>query len=140
MDAGYDDYITPLGNDLSETDYPNAPENRLAAGVRAMLPLPANVGEIWLGGAYTYQDDIYVGIGDNGPGSPANTQDAYGLVNLRADWYDVFGSGVDLSAFVTNATDEHYLVTVLDLYNALGYAAGTYGEPRMVGLTLRHEF
>jgi hypothetical protein len=36
--------------------------------------------------------------------------------------------------------DEEYLVTNLDLYNALGYAAGSYGEPRMAAVTLRREF
>lgn len=140
MDAGYDRYVTPLGNDLSDTPYPNAPENRLAAGVRVRLPLPTSSGELWLGGTYTFQDDMYVGIGDTGPGSPANTQDSYGLVNLRADWQGVLGSKFDLSAFVTNVTDEEYLVTNLDLYNALGFATGSFGEPRMFGVTLRYAF
>ncbi|QGZ93649.1 TonB-dependent receptor [Terricaulis silvestris] len=140
MDAGYDRYITPLGNDLSNTPYPNAPENRLAAGARFRMPLPATAGELWLGATYTYQDEIYVGIGDNGPGSPANTQDEHSLVNLRADWTSVLGSKFDLAVFVTNATDEEYLVTNLDLYNALGYATGSYGEPRMAGVTLRRAF
>jgi iron complex outermembrane recepter protein len=140
MDAGYDDYVTPLGNDLSNTPYPNAPENRLAAGIRVRLPLPASAGEIWLGGTYAFQDEVYVGIGDNGPGSPANTQDSYELVNLRADWQGMFGSKFDLAAFVTNVADEMYLVTNLDLYNALGFATGSYGEPRMVGVTLKYGF
>jgi iron complex outermembrane receptor protein len=140
LDAGYDRYITPLGHDLSNSPYPNAPRNRLAAGARFKLPLPESAGEFWVGGTYTYQDEIYVGIGDNGPGSPANTQDAYKLVNVRADWTGVFGSRFDLGVSVTNATDEEYLVTNLDLYNALGYAAGSYGEPRMYSLTLRYAF
>lgn len=140
MDAGYDDYVTPLGNDLSNTPYPNAPENRLAVGARFRVLAPRSGGEIWIGGTYTYQDEIYVGIGDNGPGSPANVQDAYDLVNLRAEWLEMFGSRFDLAAFVSNASDEEYLVTNLDLYNALGYAAGTYGEPRMFGVTLKYAF
>ena len=140
MDAGYDRYVTPLGNDLSDTPYPNAPENRLAAGARVRMPVSAASGELWLGATYTFQDDMYVGIGDNGPGSPANTQDSYGLVNVRADWQGVLGSKLDLSAFLTNATDEEYLVTNLDLYNALGYATGSFGEPRMFGITLKYTF
>jgi iron complex outermembrane receptor protein len=140
MDAGYDQYVTPLGNDLSDTPYPNAPQNRLATGLRVRLPVAASVGELWLGGTYTFQDKMYVGIGDNGPGSPANMQDSYGLVNVRADWQGVFGSKFDVSAFVTNATDEEYLVTNLDLYNALGFATGSFGEPRMFGVTLRYGF
>ena len=140
MDAGYDDYITPLGNDLSNAPYPNAPENRVALGARFRVFAPQAGGEIWIGGTYTFQDQIYVGIGDNGPGSPANMQDSYGLVNLRAEWHEMFGSKFDLAAFVTNATDREYLVTNLDLYNALGYATGSYGEPRMLGLTLKYAF
>jgi iron complex outermembrane receptor protein len=140
IDAGYDRYITPLGNDLSDTPYPNAPKNRVAAGARFRMPLPTALGELWVGGTYSYQDSIYVGIGDNGPGSPANTQKAYSLVNLRAEWTQAFGSRFDFAASVTNATDEKYLVTNLDLYNALGFATGSYGEPRMYSVMLRYAF
>ena len=140
LDASYDRYITPLGNDLTGTPYPNAPKNKLAAGARFRLPLSADDGEVWLGATYTFQDRMYVGIGDNGPGSPANTQPSYGLLNLRADWYKVMGSKVDLSVFVTNATDKVYPVTWLDLYNALGFATATYGEPRMWGVSARYSF
>lgn len=140
LDASYDRYITPLGNDLTDTPFANAPKNKVAAGARFRLPIDSAAGEIWFGGAYTFQDEMYVGIGDNGPGSPGNTQPSYSLVNLRADWYGVMGSKFDLAAFVTNATDEEYQVTALDLYNALGFTSAVYGEPRMYGVTLRYEF
>lgn len=140
LNARYDEYVTPIGRDLSDTPYPNAPEHKIAAGARFRLPLAESSGEIWFGATYSFQDKIYVGIGDNGPGSPGNTQPDYGLVNLRADWYGVLGSSFDLSAFVTNLTDKAYQVTAIDLYNALGYTAGTFGEPRMYGATLKYSF
>jgi len=141
MDARYNRYITPLGNDLTDTPYPNAPRHKVAAGARFRLPVtPSSKGDIWVGGTYTYQSDVYVGIGDNGPGSPGNTQPGYGLVNLRADWYDVMGSRFDVSLFVTNAANKAYQVTTLDLFNTLGYTAATFGEPRMFGVTARYSF
>ena len=140
MNAGYDRYITPLGNDLSNTPYPNAPKNKVAAGARVRLPVGKGAGDLWIGGTYTFQDKIYVGIGDNGPGSPGNTQPSYGLVNLRADWYGVLGSKVDAALFVTNATNKAYHVTQLDLYNALGFTSASFGEPRMFGGSLGYRF
>jgi iron complex outermembrane receptor protein len=140
MNSGYDRYITPLGNDLTNTPYANAPKNKVAAGARVRLPLNARNGEIWVGGTYTFQDKMYVGIGDNGPGSPGNTQPSYGLVNLRADWTGVLGSNVDAALFVTNLTNKAYRVTQLDLFNALGFTAASFGEPRMFGGTLGYRF
>lgn len=140
LDAGYDEYVTPLGNDLSNTPYPNAPKNKIAAGVRLRLPVTDSAGELWIGGTWSFQDDMYVGIGDNGPGSPANTQPSYSLVNLRADWYDFMGTRLDVAVFVTNVTDKAYQVTALDLYNALGFASASFGEPRMYGVTLKRSF
>ncbi|HEX5182622.1 MAG TPA: TonB-dependent receptor [Allosphingosinicella sp.] len=140
LHAAYDRYVTPLGNDLSNTPYPNAPRNKLAAGARFRLPLGEHAGNLWIGGTYTFQDSIYVGIGDNGPGSPGNVQPSYGLVNLRADWYNVLGSKFDLALFVTNVTNKGYQVTALDLYNTLGFTAASFGEPRMFGGTIRYAF
>jgi len=140
MNAGYDRYITPLGNDLSNTPYPNAPKNKVAAGLRFRLPLGTGAGDLWLGGTYTFQDKVYVGIGDNGPGSPGNTQPSYSLVNLRADWYGMLGSKVDAALFVTNVTNKAYRVTQLDLFNALGFTSASFGEPRMFGATLGYHF
>jgi iron complex outermembrane recepter protein len=140
LNAAYNRYVTPLGNDLSNTPYPNSPKNKVAAGARFRLPIPAAEGEFWLGGTYTFQDRYYVGIGDNGPGSPGNTQPSYGLLNLRVDWYGVLGSKFDASLFVTNVTNKAYQVTALDLYNALGFTSGSFGEPRMYGVTLKHSF
>lgn len=140
MNAGYDRYITPLGNDLTNTPYSNAPKHKVAAGARFRLPLGANAGELWIGGTYTFQDKVYVGIGDNGPGSPGNTQPSYGLVNLRADWNNVLGSKIDAALFATNVTNKAYRVTQLDLYNALGFTAASFGEPRMFGGSLGYRF
>ena len=140
LNAGYDRYITPLGNDLTHTPFPNAPKNKVAAGARFQLPIGRRAGTLWLGGTYTFQDKIYVGIGDNGPGSPGNIQPSYSLVNLRADWYNVMGSRFDAALFVTNVTNKAYHVTQLDLFNALGFTAASFGEPRMFGGTVGYHF
>ncbi len=141
MDAEYGRYISPLGDDLSDTPYPYAPRHKLVAQARYRLPLADDIGEVWLSGAWTYQSRIYVGITAFGKGvSPAAFQRGYGLLTLRAEWNSMFGSDVDGALFVTNATNRVYTTTVEDLYNANGAAVATYGEPRMLGASLRYAF
>jgi iron complex outermembrane receptor protein len=140
LDARYRNYVTPLGQDLTHTPYPYAPKNKLAIGARVRTPLPSAIGELWLGANYAYQSKVYVGIGSFGIGSPANTQAAYGLLNLRADWTHVLGSRLTLSAFVTNATNKVYQVTAEDFYNATGTSVAVFGEPRMFGGSVRYDF
>jgi len=141
LDAAYDKYITPLGADLTGTQYPYAPREKAAGGGRLRLPLASTLGEVWLGATYSYQSSVYVGITAFGGGiSPANTQPRYGLLNVRAEWNRIFGSRADLAVFVSNATDKVYETTVEDLYNATGASVATFGEPRTVAATLSYQF
>lgn len=141
LDAHYGRYITPLGQDFTNTPYPYAPKNKIAAGVRYRLSAPSSAGDIWLGANYTYQSSTFVGITQFARGvSPANRAGAYGLLNLRLDWQHVLESPADVSIWATNVTDVQYETTVEDLYAATGASIATYGAPRMVGVTLRYSF
>jgi iron complex outermembrane receptor protein len=66
--------------------------------------------------------------------------EGYSLVNLRADWTGIFGSKVDLGAYVRNALDEEYTLEVLNLYAALGFDGRTIGEPRTYGVRVTYNF
>jgi iron complex outermembrane recepter protein len=137
MDALYTRYITPLGQDLSHLPYAYAPKNKASASARARLPLPASLGEVWLGGNFSYQDRVFAGFSAVTPGSYVPS---YGLVGLRGDWERINGSGLSASLFVTNLADRVYRVTNEDLYTTIGSSTTVYGEPRMYGVTLKYHF
>lgn len=62
------------------------------------------------------------------------------MLNLRADWRNIAGGPIDIGAFLTNATNEDYLVFTNDLFSTFGFTSGVYGEPRMFGVSLRYNF
>lgn len=137
LDAYYERYVTPLGQDLTALPYAYTPRNKGSLSARARLPVPGSVGELWLGANFTYQDRVFAGFTTVDPGS---YMPSYGLLGLRADWSNVAGSRVDLAFFVTNVTDKTYRIANEDLYSTIGTAVTLYGEPRMYGVSLRYHF
>ena len=137
MDAFYTRYVTPLGQDLTQLPYAYAPKNKGSAGVRLRLPLPGSIGEVWLGGNFTYQDRVFAGFSAVTPGSYLPS---YGLLGLRADWGRINGTGLGAALFVTNLTDKVYRVANEDLYTTIGTSTTVYGEPRMYGVSLKYQF
>ncbi len=137
MDAYYNRYITPLGQNLTNLPYANAPRHKGSAAARVRLPLPGSAGAVWMGASFTYQDRVFAGFSSVDPGSFIPP---YGLVGLRADWERMFGSRLDASLFVTNVGNKTYRVANEDLYSTIGTATTVYGEPRMWGVSLRYRF
>jgi iron complex outermembrane receptor protein len=137
MDAYYNRYVTPLGQDLTSLPYAYAPRNKGSASARVRLPFPGSIGEIWLGGNFTYQDRVFAGFSAVTPGS---YMPSYGLLGLRADWEKISGTGLSASVFMTNVTDKVYRVANEDLYTTIGTSVTVYGEPRMYGALLRYQF
>jgi iron complex outermembrane receptor protein len=137
MDAFYTRYVTPLGQDLTDLPYAYAPKNKASASARMRLPVPSGIGEVWLGGNFSYQDRVFAGFSAVTPGSYVPS---YGLLGLRGDWEKVNGSGLTASVFVTNLADKVYRVANEDLFTTIGTSTTTYGEPRMYGVTLKFQF
>lgn len=67
-------------------------------------------------------------------------QAPYGIVNLRLEWSNVYGSRVNLAAFVNNLTDYNYAVSSISVLQSLGMAVNLYGTPRTVGVELQYKF
>jgi iron complex outermembrane recepter protein len=137
MDAFYTRYVTPLGQDLTGLPYAYAPKNKASASARMRLPIPSSIGEVWLGGNFSYQDRVFAGFSAVTPGSYVPS---YGLLGLRGDWEKINGSGLTASVFVTNLADKVYRVANEDLFTTIGTSTTTYGEPRMYGVTLKFQF
>ena len=112
-----------------------SPRHTVITGLSYQLPFPAEVGEVSLGGTYTFTSDQFATT--DGPFANLGSRR---LVNLSAGWRAIYGSGFDASIFVTNARDEEYRTYVSGLYTHLGAEFGTVGEPRMYGARIKYNF
>jgi iron complex outermembrane recepter protein len=137
MDAHYNRYVTPLGQDLTGLPYAYAPRNKASVTARVRLPVADLIGEIWIGADVSYQDRVFAGFSTVDPGSYLPS---YGLLGLRGDWQNVGGTRIELSVFATNLTNRAYRIANEDLYSTIGTATTVYGEPRMYGASLRYRF
>lgn len=109
---------------------PRAPKNKYSITGTYTLPLSADLGTFDIAATYSYTDEVSVG-----PERPLI--DDYDLININANWNAVLGLSVDLALFVTNATDEEYIIH--EGSQSLG-ANRRVGLPRMYGMTLRYSF
>jgi OOP family OmpA-OmpF porin len=121
---------------MSGLEFPFAPRNKFSVTVRQSLPIPAAWGELSLSGTYSVQSHVR---GDS-TYSPTGIIQGYGLLNLRADWKSLAGLPLDVSMFVTNATDTVYVTKNFGLYDVFGIQDVEYGEPRMIGAQIRYHF
>jgi iron complex outermembrane receptor protein len=114
-----------------------SPTNKFSINPRYTLPVDPTLGTISLSVAFTYQSATPVStVG----GDPLGRQSPYGLLNISADWNDIAEQPIDLSFFMTNATDKLYKVGAFSLYDSLGASGAIYGEPRMFGFQARYRF
>lgn len=115
---------------------PFAPENKLVLTATYLIPLAADIGSMRLSTTYVYTDEMQ-SVSEEV--SVLGTMQDYSLVNLNFAWDRVFDSSVDLSVFVTNATDEEYVTYVIGVW-PYGVEGGAVGMPRMYGARIRYNF
>lgn len=84
---------------------------------------------------WAYKTKIY----HDAANSPIVVQDPYGLLNANLSFVEGDGKWV-LSAFVTNLTDEHYILAGTDFLPSLGFAEVQYARPREWGLSFQCNF
>jgi iron complex outermembrane receptor protein len=114
-----------------------SPKHRLTTSLHYTLPLDESMGEITFGGSYTYTSKQVASLATParfGILSPTN------LFTADISWADIMSSGIDLSAFATNLTDERYFVGVGNTWTSGGFENQLVGQPRMYGLRLRYNF
>ncbi len=145
------DPVAPAGVSLSPTSRPGddltfSPMHSVVAGLRYRLPLPVEVGDVHIGGTYSYTDEQnstapeYVDGNGRLAGSPYATLDSYSLLNLNVNWNGIFGSRFDAGLFMTNALDEKYTTYVSGAYHNLGFETRQVGLPKMWGAKVRYNF
>ena len=135
--------------DLS--DRPVGFYSKYNAGLSAAwtLPLDSGRGELSLRADAAYHSEW---LTDNSVagllGTPASStaipgivgytmvpQDAYTVVNLRADWTNAWGGPIDLGLYVTNVTDQDIL---LGGAGVNGMVTSSMAPPRMYGIELSY--
>jgi iron complex outermembrane receptor protein len=116
-----------------------SPENRVTVSGNYTLPLDKSIGSVSFGVTFTHTDA-------NRGVAPAASPNYYllkasDLVNLNADWVSVMGSPVDLSFFMTNATDEaRFVYPGGGSLATYGIEGGHVNQPRMFGFRLKYHF
>ncbi|HTJ62355.1 MAG TPA: OmpA family protein [Alphaproteobacteria bacterium] len=134
--AKYDSFIDPLLGSRAGLEFPFVPKNKVSVTAKQEIPIPVEWGDLSLSATYSYQSHYK---GDNSYADVTIIQ-GYGLLNLRADWRDIFGQPLDVSFFATNVTDELYVTKNFGLYDVFGVNALEYGEPQMFGAQIRYHF
>ena len=138
--------------DLSNANFPNIPKHKISFTTSYQLPLPESVGQVLVTGSLAYQTRKWFSVQGQrnveafGPligfDQVKKSQSApkYGIVNLRAEWRDVYGSPVTVAAFVNNLLDEDYAISSVSVLQSLATAVNLYGDPRVMGLEFRYRF
>jgi len=115
-----------------------SPKNRVTVTGTYTLPLDESIGEISFGATFTHTD-----------ATPAVNQlispnfyklKKSDLLDLNANWRSVLGAPIDLSAFMTNATNEKRILFPGGAYNTIGADGGHLNMPRMWGFRVKYHF
>src|SRR5690606_10222948 len=111
----------------------NSPEYSLNGIARYSIPLAAN-GEVSVQADFRCQDDDSHNV-DN---EPFETEEAYGIANLRLGWDNVDGN-LRVEAYVENLFDEHYSVQSIRS-TSLAASTKNWGLPRWWGVKAKYSF
>ena len=115
----------------------NVPKHRVSLSATYTLPLSEEVGKVSFGGTFTYTSE-YNTVAP--PSSPLYRTQAMNLVNLNANWDSAFGTPIDLSFFMSNATNKKYFVAPTAIYPFFGFEGVTLNAPRTFGFGLKYHF
>lgn len=123
---------------LNDTKTLGDPPNKLNLYADYTLPVPEQLGRVWFRAMYNWQDTS----GWRGVVDDLGMQKSFGLLNLSLNWDEINGSPVDLSLFMSNATNKVYVTQGVQAWEPLywGYGDILYGEPRMFGARLHYHF
>ncbi|HEX7930249.1 MAG TPA: TonB-dependent receptor, partial [Sphingomicrobium sp.] len=140
--APYNDITPPLAKGCTgpqcDTIANSGPPHQVVASAFYTLPLPESVGRLTLGGTWVYQSKRRI-VADGVAGSGNGIAPSSKVLNLNVTWENVAELPIDLSAFVTNVTNEHVIQQIND-NQARGFVSAIVGEPRMWGARVRYRF
>lgn len=135
-----DPKITPLAaiGPSVGTSFAGVAKHAGSATARYTLPLAGDGGDLSLSATVYAQSRI--DFVDTINIEPQAFQPSYALVNLRADWRGIMGTGLDAALFVNNVGKKLYAVDNIGLSSSIGMSARSYSAPRTYGAELRYRF
>jgi len=107
------------------------PEYSVAGFVRYRVPTPVLNGNVALQLDGSYRGESSANLRN----FEVEDLDAYGQLNASLGWTDA-ESGISLTGFVKNITDDRYETSVVDIATLCGCAQISYSDPRTWGLRL----
>jgi iron complex outermembrane receptor protein len=146
-DASYDKFVLPdtvingVAEDIldhSGNPFAYTPKHKLGLTGRFHIPVDASWGFPVFTAELTGQSKTY--FTDFADENPDAFQKLYGLINLRFDWDNIWGTAFDAAVYSTNVTNKTYKVGANALEQEIATTASIYGAPRMVGIELRWRF
>ena len=121
--------------DLSR--FQGAPTNAGTFDAHYTLPFHT-VGTISFGGnIYGRSSEV---DGDTSFYDPLWNMPGYFVTNFDANWDKIYNSPVSVRFFMTNAFNRGYVTGATSIQHSLGFAAESFGEPRMFGFAVRYVF
>ncbi len=132
--------------DLTANPFFRMPENQGHVTAAYSTALAANKGELTLSLSVYAQSLVWYNssalrlLEVLPTAKPGISQGGYSIVNFRANWSDVMGSGFDGALFVNNLTDTVYKLGATPQLLTLGFSIATYAPPRMIGVELSKNF
>ncbi|MEZ5736465.1 MAG: TonB-dependent receptor [Novosphingobium sp.] len=125
--------VAEVGGPLAQS-----PKNRATITATYTLPLDDSIGSISFGGTFTHTDANDVHTAQFAP--LTHRLRAVDSLNLNAEWESIMGGPIDLSFFMTNATNQKRILYPISVYPTLGAEVGYLNMPRMWGFRLKYRF
>jgi iron complex outermembrane receptor protein len=118
----------------------NTPQNQFSLTGDYRLPIDASVGEVHFGILWHYQSSV--ALWDSSSLNPNEIEPGHSTLDLNASWTHIHGRPVDLTFFMTNATNTLYRTGTDDLSqnSSVGTRSDIYAPPRMFGFAVRYHF
>ena len=130
--------IGQLGGETTAVGEPlsYAPKHNLVLTATYRLPIDEALGDMSVSATYSYTDKMQAVARS---ASQMAVLPSYEVVNFNFNWRHIMGGPFDVSAFVTNLTNEKYKTYLTGNWNN-GLEAGRVGPPRMYGARIRYNF
>lgn len=136
-DARYTQFLAGGGADYSGQRFTNAPKFSGYVAVDVDAPIRDNLSLI-LHGDYRYESSVFFDDARTVSVVGPYARDGYGLLNARIGVRT--DTGLEVSIYGQNLTDERVLVTRTNDLLRLGIVLDTYGPPRQVGVRFAASF
>ena len=128
--------------DRTDETFPVSPEKSAALGIQYQWS--TSIGLVTARLDTSYKSDIFYGFD---PGSyrafkqktELAGQPAYTLFDARLSWLSDNGD-LSISLWAKNLADERYRIGVVAVADSSGTFNESWGEPRMLGVDIRHQF